>query len=124
MTTPHPTLDDIMRERRTAFVFQPQITEQPDHTWRAHYPAADWSVTAPTQDAARAKLEAEMRNRIRDEDAVDWQTAAVHTYLENGPIPGVYEIDLDTNERIMTATNPQAALNDVIANIERSRRQA
>ncbi|QFS94607.1 hypothetical protein FIV07_27930 (plasmid) [Mycobacterium sp. THAF192] len=63
-----------------------------------------------------------MRDRIRAADAVDWQTAAVHAYLENGPIPGVYEIDLDINERIMIATNPQAALNDVITNIERTRR--
>lgn len=113
-----PDLDAIMRERGSAFVFSPQVAREPDGSWRAQYPVATWSVLASTESAAREALAARMRGPGA---GGDWQVAAVHEHLTHGPVAGVYEIDLDTNERIMTADNPQAALNAVLASQDQVR---
>lgn len=121
MATPEiqrPDLDAIMRERGTAFVFSPRVMQEPDGSWRAQYPLAGWSVSADTETAARQALAARTRESKAGDD---WQLDAVREHLDRGPIAGVYEIDLATNERIMAAENPQAALNEVVAGQDRIR---
>lgn len=45
-------IERLMVERKISFVFRPCITEQPDGTWVALYPAADWSVIGRDADDA------------------------------------------------------------------------
>ncbi|EUA17378.1 hypothetical protein I552_0579 [Mycobacterium xenopi 3993] len=51
-------VERLMAERNISFVFRPSITEQPDGTWIACYPGADWSVSAatPKRHAERCTL--------------------------------------------------------------------
>ncbi|MCA2249779.1 hypothetical protein JF729_18540 [Mycobacterium intracellulare] len=112
-------LADIMRERGTAFVFRPQVHRQSDGSWLAHYPGADWSVTGDDSLSALEKLGQAQLDRLRDPGEADWQTAAVRQHLENGPVPGVYEIDNETHARIHSSQDPQAELNAVIAALDR-----
>lgn len=76
---------DLMRERGVSFVFTPVVAEQPDGTWVAHYPGAEWEVTADDAETARLRLRAAEQDRMRDPAGSDWQVAAVRKYLTEGP---------------------------------------
>jgi hypothetical protein len=57
---------------------------------------------------------------MRVPGAGDWQLAAVHAYLDRGPIDGLYEIDAE--HRIMASADPQASLDAVIAELDHAGR--
>ncbi|MCH9728198.1 MAG: hypothetical protein K0U84_00675 [Actinomycetia bacterium] len=111
----------IMAERQSAFVFDPVTTQEADGTWLSRYPGADWSVTGDTCEDAETRLYAEELVRMRDPETARWKSHAIVAYVENGPIAGVYEISLEDNERIMAAPDPNAALKDMIAELDRQR---
>lgn len=85
-------VERIMLERDVAFHFDPLLTEQPDGSWVARYPGADWSVTGSDKEQAGQRLRAEILQRIGTPDAHKWKINAVRHHIENGPIVGVYEI--------------------------------
>ena len=84
MTTPDET--DI---KRWAFRVRPE-TEQNETGWRAWYPGADWSVSAPTEDEARKQLqkEAERRRQAGQDPFTD-----IYRKHMRETIPGVYAMD-------------------------------
>jgi hypothetical protein len=105
------TQDDVARimiDRDVSFHFQPILTEQPDGTWIAHYPTADWTVTGTSEQDARAKLRAEELRLIGTPEATNWKINAVRQHIEHGPIPGVYELDNTAADRAIAAGTPQA----------------
>jgi hypothetical protein len=60
-----------MAERNAAFIFRPIVSQQPDGSWRARYPGAEWSVTATSSTGATHKLhaaQAELNQLIRQLD--------------------------------------------------------
>lgn len=85
-------IERIMLERNVAFHFETLLTEQPEGSWVARYPGADWSVTGSDKEQAGQRLRAEILQRIGTPDAHKWKINAVRRHIENGPIVGVYEI--------------------------------
>ncbi|MCH9732001.1 MAG: hypothetical protein K0U84_20400 [Actinomycetia bacterium] len=118
MSTIDDELDALMAKHGVAYSFTPQVSERADGTWEARYPAADWSVTADTRESALAKLGDSLLERRGSDSEVDWQLAAVRRHLAEGPVPGVYAIPLEVNERIMNSADPQAALDEVLKQID------
>lgn len=114
-------LNELMMQRQAAFTFVPQVSRSEDGTWQARYPAADWSVTGETREAALEHLHDIALERRGTENENTWQLDAVRTHLTNGPVPGVYEIPLEVNERIMSSPDPKAALDAVIQQIDDQR---
>lgn len=112
--TTQADVERIMIDRDISFHFQPILTEQPDRTWQAHYPAADWSVTADTAEQARAKLLQAELDRIDTPEANAWKIAAVRQHIEHGPIPGVYELDNAAADQAIAAGTDEA-MNAAIA---------
>ncbi|UQB93086.1 MULTISPECIES: hypothetical protein [Mycobacterium] len=106
-------IERLMVERKISFVFRPCITERPDGTWVARYPAADWSVTGRDADEARQRLHAEQLARIRDPNRSDWKVDAVRRHFAEGPLDGVYELDNAVADRVIEA-GTQAALNAAV----------
>lgn len=47
-----PDLDAITRERGSAFVFSPQVEQEPDGSWCAQYPAGQERVRALGREIA------------------------------------------------------------------------
>lgn len=84
MTTP----DEIDLER-WAFRIRPE-TEQDETGWRAWYPGADWSQSAPTEDEARQKLQEEVEQRRQ---AGQNPFADIYRRHLQSAIPGVYAMD-------------------------------
>ena len=114
-------LTELMLQRGVAYTFTPQVSQRDDGSWQARYPGANWTVTGDTRDDALAHLGAAvLEHRGTDHENI-WQLHAVKTHITNGPVPGVYEIPLDVNERIMNSPDPQAALNSVIKEIDERR---
>lgn len=111
-------VERVMAERDISFVFRPLMTEQPDGSYVARYPGADWSVTGPDSDQARTRLRDEELARIGDPTTADWKINAVRLHLSEGPIDGVYELSNETADRVIDAGTP-AALDAEIAAIER-----
>lgn len=111
---------DLMRERGVSFVFTPVVTKQPDGTWLAQYPGADWDVTADDAETARLRLRAAEQDRMCDPAGSDWQVAAVHKYLTEGPIAGVYELDAEASARIHASCD-EAQLDAMLEAIDRQR---
>ncbi|EUA65509.1 hypothetical protein I553_10806 [Mycobacterium xenopi 4042] len=77
-------VERIMAERNISFVFRPSITAQPDGTWIARYPGADWSVSGRDADEARRRLHAEELTRMRDPNHSEWKVNAVRRHLTEG----------------------------------------
>lgn len=113
-------VERIMVDRNVSFHFQPLLTEQPDSTWTARYPGADWSVTATSEADARAQLRAEELRRIDTPDASAWKISAVRQHIDHGPIPGVYELDNAAADRAIQAGTAEA-MNAELAGIEHRR---
>ena len=91
MTTP---TDDSTEIRRWAFRMTPQC-ERTDDGWRASYPGADWSVTAPSEEEVRQKFAEEVaRRRNAGEQPKGFEEAVYREHLRK-PIPGVYAMDSD-----------------------------
>lgn len=111
-------VERIMLDRNVSFVFQPVLTEQPDHTWIARYPGADWHTTGDTADQARARLRDKELQQIGTPEATDWKINAVRQHIEHGPIPGVYELDNTAADRALAAGTPEA-MNTEIAALQR-----
>jgi hypothetical protein len=89
MTTP---ADDSTEIRRWAFRMTPQC-ERTGDGWRASYPGADWSVTAPSEEEARQKFAEEVtRRRNAGENPKGFEDAVYREHLRK-PIPGVYAMD-------------------------------
>ena len=89
MTTP---ADDSTEIRRWAFRMTPQC-ERTDDGWRASYPGADWSVTAPSEEEARQKFAEEItRRRDAGERPKGFEEAVYREHLRK-PIPGVYAMN-------------------------------
>jgi hypothetical protein len=113
----------LMIERGVAFTFRPHVSQLDDGSWQARYPAADWTATGASRDDAIANLGDAALNRRGTPDETSWQVAAVREHLAHGPLGGVYEIPLDVNDRIMASTDPQAALTEVLDEIDAQRAQ-
>lgn len=111
-------LTALMLKRQAAFTFVPQLTRCEDGSWKARYPAADWSATGDTREAALARLHDAAFTRRGTQGENTWQLNAVRDHLTNGPVAGVYEIPLDVNERIMQSADPKAALDAVIKQLD------
>jgi len=114
--TTQADVERIMIERNVTFVFKPLITEQPDGTWTARYPGADWSVTGDTEADARAQLRAEELRIIDTPAATDWKINAVREHFENGPVPGVHVLDNAAADRALAAGTPEAMSAEIAAN--------
>jgi hypothetical protein len=95
------------------FFSRPQLEQLPDGSWRAHYPASDWSITAVSRDAAIAKLQLEDQRRNKEQPGytVMRYTALRRHLIE--PIPGVYAISQEEAERIRSTPDPQAEFNRI-----------
>ncbi|EUA36335.1 hypothetical protein I549_1923 [Mycobacterium avium subsp. avium 2285 (R)] len=113
-------VERLMAERNISFVFRPSITAQPDGTWIARYPGADWSVSGRDAEEARRALHAEELTRMRDPNNADWKVEAVRRHLTEGPIDGVYQLDNETADRVID-DGTQAALDAEIAAIDQQR---
>ena len=83
------------RNSNAAFIVRPIVSEQPDGSWRARYPEAEWSVTAASSTDAMHKLHAAQLDRLTDPRSAHWQLIALRQHLDHGPVPGVYEIPAD-----------------------------
>lgn len=110
-------IERVMVERNVSFVFKPCIIEQPDGSWLARYPGADWSVSGGDETAARQRLRAEQLARMGDSTHVDWKIQAVRQYLENGHADGVYVLDNDTVDQVIDA-GTSAALDAAVAAVD------
>ncbi|WP_292981276.1 hypothetical protein [Mycobacterium sp.] len=114
--------DELLRTTGTSFVFLPLLTHNPDGTWTARYPGADWDVTAPDEAGARQQLHDAQRQRLGDPAKGDWQLNAVREHFAHGPIPGVYHLDAETAARVHNPPSEEE-LNKAIAHIDRQRAQ-
>ncbi|WP_156764829.1 hypothetical protein [Mycobacterium sp. 1081908.1] len=95
------------------FYSRPQLEELPDGSWRAYYPASDWSITAASRDAAIAKLQLEDQRRSQEQpDYTATRYRALRRHLIE-PIPGVYAISQEEAERIRSTPDPQAEFNRI-----------
>lgn len=113
----------LMIELGVAYVFRPQVRELDGGSFEARYPAADWSAVGESEDGAIANLSEAALNRRATPGETSWQLAAVREHLVHGPLDGVYEIPLETNDRIMASEDPQAALTEVLDAIDAHRAQ-
>lgn len=116
MTTPSD--DDL---NQWAFRMQPQFT-QTDTGWTGSYPGADWSVSAPTHDAAQQKLKDEvLRRRDAGDDPFGYAGAVYRQHLRE-PVPGVYAMDNELYRQIARETGyDQSRLQQVFEEAERRR---
>ena len=112
---------NLMQQRGVAFVFKPTLQRIDENTWQARYPAASWCGSGNTEDEAMASLRELMLAHTKPDD---WQLAAAREHLTNGPLAGVYEIPLEANERAMNSSNPKAALDALISEIDEQRAKA
>lgn len=111
-------IERVMVERNISFVFKPSVTEQPDGSWIARYPGADWSVSGGDAAEARQRLHAEELARMGDSTHADWKIEAVRQYLEKGHLEGVYALDNGTVDQVVDA-GTSAALDAALAAVER-----
>jgi hypothetical protein len=120
MTTPD---DDPVAQGRFAFRMSPQC-ERTSDGWRAWYPGADWSVTAPTEEEARHKIAEEVsRRRNAGENPMAFQEAVYRQHLQE-PIPGVYSMDNELYRHLIREVGyDQDALQEVFEESERRRAQ-
>jgi hypothetical protein len=103
------------------FFVRPQVEQLPDGSWRAFYPASDWSVTAENKDAAIAELSREDQRKGKEEPGYmvqNYETLRRHL-IE--PIPGVYAIREKEAERIRYGPNPQAEFNRIADEMDAGR---
>lgn len=114
-------IERLMIERNVSFVFKPSVTEQPDGTWIARYPGAQWSVRGSDAQQARQRLHDEQLARMRDPAACDWKIEAVRQHFSEGPVEGVYALDNDITDRVLDVGTP-GALEAAVAAIEQQRR--
>jgi hypothetical protein len=113
-------VERIMLVRDISFVFQP-VVEQRDGGWVARYPAADWHATGDTAGQARARLREQELQRMGTPAATEWKIAAVRQHVEDGPIPGVYELDNAAAGRAIDAGTTEA-MNAALASAAVKRR--
>jgi hypothetical protein len=105
--------DRPLGEDGIGFYSRPQVEQLPDGSWRAYYPASDWSITAESREAAIAKLQREDQRRSKEQPAYmaeRYETLRRHLV---GPIPGVYAISREEAERIRLMPDPQVEFNRV-----------
>lgn len=111
-------LADMMRQRRVSFVFRPQVQQHSDGSWIARYPRADWSVTAGSPTAAVHRLREAERDRMGDSRNGQWQAEAARDHLQHPRTPGVYQLGADMSARITDSRTPEAALDEIIAELD------
>ncbi|WP_457180907.1 hypothetical protein [Mycobacteroides abscessus] len=108
---------DVMHERQSVFVFRPVLL-QSDTTglWTAQHPGASWLVQSGSKDGALELLaERETKMLNREPNYLGWRPRALQHYLNEGPLPGVYEVPFEANVRILNHSDPSAALEAFIA---------
>ncbi|OBJ92997.1 hypothetical protein [Mycobacterium sp. 1245852.3] len=116
-------IERLMIERNISLVFKPSVTEQPDGTWVALYPGAQWSVSGRDAQQARQRLHDEQLARMRDPATLDWKIEAVRRHFsEDGPVEGVYALDNDITDHVLDVGTP-AALGAAVRAIEQQRRR-
>ncbi|SPX94908.1 hypothetical protein [Mycobacterium xenopi] len=81
---------------RWAFHIEPQA-QQTGQSWTAWYPGADWTVTAPTKEAALQQLRDEFGRRLKESGysarAFAFTDALYRRHLQD-PVQGVYAMDV------------------------------
>lgn len=106
-------LGEHVGEDGIGFYTRPQVEQLPDGSWRAYHPASDWSITAPSREAAIAKLQLEDQRRSKEQpDYMTGRYKALRRHLTE-PIPGVYAISLEEAERIRSTPDPHAEFNRI-----------
>lgn len=115
-------IERLMVERNVSFVFRAVVTEQPDGTWVARYPGAQWSVRGRDAQHVRQLLLDEQIARMRDPSERDWKIAAVRQHFSQGPIDGVYVLDNNTVDHVLDAGTSDA-LDAALATVEQRRRR-
>jgi hypothetical protein len=112
------TASDEIDIKRWAFRLRPE-TEQTETGWRAWYPGADWSMTAPTEEEARQQLQEEVeRRRQAGEDPF----ADIYRKHLRDAIPGVYAMDNALYREVARKSGyDQNALQQVFEEAERRR---
>lgn len=116
-----PAGDDVSSDelRRYAFHMEPQL-KQGVGSWTAAYPAADWSVSAPSKEEALERLGEEfIRRQNIGEDPLAYADAVYRRHLRE-PIPGVYAIDNELYRELVRA--PESDRKFAIEEAERRRR--
>jgi len=106
-------LGEDIGEDSIGFYSRPQVEKLPNGSWHACYPAADWSITAPSREEAIAKLQLEDQRRSKEQpDYMIRRYKALRRHLTE-PMPGVYGISREEAARIGSAPDPQAEFNRV-----------
>jgi hypothetical protein len=106
-------LNEDIGEEGIGFYSRPQVEQLSDGSWRAYYPASDWSITAASREAAIAKLQAEDQRRAKEQPSYTIERyKALRRHLTE-PIPGVYAISREEAERIRSTADPQAEFNRI-----------
>lgn len=98
------------RDEDMEFYSRPQFERLSDGSWRAHYPASDWSVIGETRESAIEKLKLEHQRRVKEQPgylAAEYNALRRHL-IE--PIPGVYAFTREEGERVRASQDPQAEL--------------
>ncbi|BCI84530.1 hypothetical protein MTY66_61550 (plasmid) [Mycolicibacterium sp. TY66] len=99
-------------------VVRPLAEQQPDQSWKAWYPKADWSVSAATKPAALQEVRDEFERRLTAGLADDEPDAGLLAQHLASPIPGVYAIEHDTYMRMRSGPNFQQRLDAYIAELD------
>lgn len=90
----------------------PQFQEQPNGTWKAHYPHLDWSITGSSKSDARTKLTDEFVRRQSNGPDVDaelrYQEDLLRRHFDE-PIPGLYVMDNDLYVELRDNTDEERA---------------
>jgi hypothetical protein len=100
--------ENVALENDMEFYSRPQVEQLADNSWRAHYPASDWSVTAESRESVIEKLKLEDQRRLKEQPGYGvTRFKALRRHLSE-PIPGVYAITREEGERIRATQDPQA----------------
>jgi hypothetical protein len=110
--------EEIPLEDYTEFYSRPQVEQLADKSWRAHYPASDWSVTADSRESVIERLKLEDQRRLKEQpDYGVTRFKALRRHLVE-PIPGVYAITREEGERIRATQDPQAEFERIADEID------
>jgi hypothetical protein len=110
--------EDIPIEEDMEFYSRPQVEQLIDKSWRAYYPASDWSVTAENRESVIEKLKLEDQRRLKEQPGYGvTRFKALHQHLID-PIPGVYAISHEEGERIRATQDPHAEFERIANEID------
>ncbi|HME76446.1 MAG TPA: hypothetical protein VKI00_12570 [Mycobacterium sp.] len=111
--------EDTSLAEGVEFYSRPQVEQLADKSWRAHYPASDWSVTAESRESVIERLKLEDQRRLKEQPSYGvTRFKALHRHLIE-PIPGVYAITREEGERIRATQDPQAEFERIADEMDR-----